>query len=507
MTTRSDQHSYDVIIVGSGAGGSAAAYQLARAGLRVALLEKGRQLPRDGSTLDVQQVVHEGRFKSHEPWLDGRGNRFSPEEYFNVGGKTKWYGAALLRYGRSEFAADKEHQCVAWPLTYDDLAPYYDQAEKLLGVRSLQCEPDLLRIVERLERRDSMWRAESLPLGLSPHIYNYPNEARHFDGFASRENLKGDGESAFLQHVRSLPNLTLLTGAEVVGLISATDDATRISGVRLADGSILRGRAVMLAAGALHSPRLLQRHIDEQRLTHRLPCYPNVGRNLKMHLLTAMVAISASRQTDVIRKTTLLLDDSLPHSSVQPLGFDGELISTLIPKFVPRFVARQIGERAYGFFLQTEDGAHADNRVIAASDATQGLPTLDYNAVRTPAALHEHQLLVRRFRGALAGIGMIAFSQRIGLAGTAHVSGTLMTGNDPTTSVVNTKGQVHGLKSLYVVDGSVLPRSSRVNPSLTIYAWSLRIAAELAERLNDTKLSTFHLKEAFSLPEGEGVNA
>lgn len=483
MMTHSDQSQYDAIIVGSGAGGSAAAYQLARAGLRVALLEKGRDLPRDGSTLDVKQVVHDGRFKSQEPWLDGHGNRFSPEEYFNVGGKTKWYGAALLRYGRNEFAADKEHQCLAWPLAYDDLAPYYDQAEKLLGVRCLQCEPDLQRILERLANRDPMWRAESLPLGLSPQILNYPNEARHFDGFASKKNLKGDGESAFLRPVRSMPNLSLITGAEVTGLLSAADDVTHIKGVRLTDSTVLYGRAVMLAAGALHSPRLLQRHIEEQRLTNRLPCYANVGRNLKMHLLTAMVAISASRQTDVIRKTTLLLDDSLPHSSVQPLGFDGGLISTLIPKFVPRFLARQIGERAYGFFLQTEDGAHADNRVIAAGDTSQGMPVLDYNAARTPAALREHQRLVSRFRGALARISMMAFSERIGLAGTAHVSGTLMTGNDPSTSVVDAQGQVHGLKSLYVVDGSILPRSSRVNPSLTIYAWSLRVAAELAQRL------------------------
>src|SRR5262245_32270399 len=97
---------YDAIVVGSGAGGAAAAYRLVRGGLRVLLLEKGDHLPDDGSTLDVQGVVHEGKFLSREPWVDGCGHALCPEEHFNVGGKTKWYGAALLRFAAQEFQAD-----------------------------------------------------------------------------------------------------------------------------------------------------------------------------------------------------------------------------------------------------------------------------------------------------------------------------------------------------------------------------------------------------------------
>jgi choline dehydrogenase-like flavoprotein len=90
---------------------------------------------------------------------------------------------------------------------------------------------------------------------------------------------------------------------------------------------------------------------------------------------------------------------------------------------------------------------------------------------------------VRQFRNALLRTGMLAFSQRIDIGGTAHVSGTMSAGTSPQSSVVDAQGQVHGLNSLYVVDGSVLPRSSRVNPSLSIYAWSLRTAERLAARL------------------------
>jgi choline dehydrogenase-like flavoprotein len=474
---------YDAIVVGSGAGGAAAAYGLAQAGLKVALVEKGSELPRDGSTLDFNQVVHAGLFKSQEPWLDRDGRRFSPEEHFNVGGKTRWYGAALLRYGRHEFLADPDHQCPAWPIAYDDLAGYYAQAERLLGVRQFECEPDLRIIANRLARRAPWWQAEPIPLGLSGDILGNALEARHFDGFASVAGLKGDAETAFLDQVRTAPTFALLTGTPVVDLLPHGENRTRIGGVRLANGRVLRARAVFLAAGALHSPRILQRYIDDQGLAARLPAARHVGRNLKMHLLTAMVAISPGRKADLLRKTMIFLNEALPHSSVQPLGFDGELISSLIPALVPRLIARPIGERAYGFFLQTEDGASEANCVRPAHASTQGLPQLDYDPRRTPAAWQEHNRLVRSFRNALARTGMIAFSQRIGVAGTAHVSGTLVAGHDASDSVVDARGRVHGLDSLYVVDGSILPRSSRVNPSLTIYAWSLRVADLFVRRL------------------------
>jgi hypothetical protein len=468
---------FDAIIVGSGAGGCAAAYRLGMAGLRVAIVEKGETLPRDASTLDFDKVVHRAIFKSKELWRDGSGRQFAPEECFNVGGKTKWYGAALLRFSRREFDADPAHQCNAWPIGYDDMRPYYEEAESALGIREFATEPDLARIVERLRTKSPAWRAEPLPLGLASSILDHPLEARRFDGFASVAGLKSDGETVFLSRLQGMPHVSLFKGVEVVDLMGAHGSPRRISGVRLADGRVLRARVVLLAAGALHSPRLLDRYLHSSGLDS-LPSAAAVGRNLKLHLLTAVVAISASRKTDLIRKTTLLLNDSLPHSSVQPLGFDGELIATLVPKYAPQLLARQIGSRAYGFFLQTEDGSHPDNRVIEGPQ-----PVLDYDVARVAPAEKEHRKLVGAFKHALVRTGMLAFSERIGLAGTAHACGTLATGAVPTQSVVDAHGAVHGMESLYVVDGSVLPRSSRVNPSLSIYSWSLRVARQLALQL------------------------
>jgi choline dehydrogenase-like flavoprotein len=251
--------------------------------------------------------------------------------------------------------------------------------------------------------------------------------------------------------------------------------------VRLDDGTELAARETVLAAGAMHSPRLLERYLKAARLDS-LPLANVVGRNFKLHLLTAVLAFGRRRKTDLLRKTMLLTDERVPHSSIQPLGFDGELIATLLPRFVPRAVARALGERAYGFFLQTEDGSSPGNRVLAAGSSRER-PTVDYDARRSPAALAEHRKLVALFSRDLWRAGYPNASQRIGLAGTAHACGTLVAGADPRTSAVDGEGRVHGLVGLTVADGSVLPRVSRVNPALTIYAFALRAAERLAMRL------------------------
>ena len=197
-----------------------------------------------------------------------------------------------------------------------------------------------------------------------------------------------------------------------------------------------------------------------------------------------MVAVSPSIKTDLLRKTLFTEHSAHPHSSVQPLGFDAELIGNLIPAWVPRPLARAVGRRAYGFFLQTEDGSHADNRVLEATDAG-GRPTLDYDAARLPTAAREHRAFTRHLQRSLLRAGLLSFTQRIGLSGTAHVCGTLSAGVDPAHSVVDDHGRVHGIGGLYVVDGSVLPRISRVNPSLTIYAWALRVASRIDQEVKN----------------------
>lgn len=478
---------FDAIIVGSGAGGSAAAYYLVQSGRRVLLLERGPELPRDGSTLDVEQVFARHAFVETERWVDAQGHAIVPEERSNLGGKTRWYGAALLRFSREEFQGDPDRQFLPWPIAADELTPFYEAAEQLLGVRTFPIEPDLARIAEHLAGPWRGWDVRPLPLGLSAGILDHPEEAKHFDGFASPRGLKADGQSAFLERVRRHPNLVIATGRTVTDLLAWDADPQRVIGVVCDDGTVHRAQHVLLAGGALHSPRLLQGYFERTGLARTLPSACAVGRHYKSHVLTAVLALSPRRKTDSLRKTALFLHDDFPHSSVQPLGwFDGEFFSAIAPSWLPKPLARLAGPRLYGFFLQTEDGSHRDNRILAHAHGI-GRPKLDYDLARIPQARDEHRRLVARFKRDLLAAGLMPLSQPIPVTGTAHACGTLVAGNDPAVSVVGADGRVHGMDNLYVVDGSVLPRSSRVNPALTIYAWSLRVASGLAQRIEQER--------------------
>ena len=473
----SEQH-YDVIVVGSGAGGSAVAYKLAQAGKSVALLEKGKRLPRDGSTLDVREVFRNGRFKNKEPWYDCRGRTFVPDEYYNVGGKTKWYGAALLRFAPHEFDADPVYQCLAWPFGYEELEPYYDEAEALLSVNRFDNEPELQALIDKICRSDESWRWEPLPLGLKPEILQDEREAKHFDGYASPAGYKSDAERNLVERVDGQPGFALFTKKKVVGLQHAVGRPERVHGVVCSDGSAYTADAVVLAAGAMTSPRILQDHMASSGLGNELPCAATVGANFKYHLNSALLAFSPFTNEDLLRKTAIFFNPRFPHSTVQCLGWmDGEILSTQLPAAVPRFVTNAAGARAYGFFVTTEDGSHSKNKVISGYGET---PTLNYDLDRIRPAWDEHTAIITAFARRLRGAGMIGVDRYMGLAGTAHALGSMVTGTDPVTSVVDPAGRVHGMEGLYVADGSVLPRSSRVNPALTIYAWGLRLGDRLA---------------------------
>jgi choline dehydrogenase-like flavoprotein len=320
-----------------------------------------------------------------------------------------------------------------------------------------------------------------MPLGLSPRILDDPREAVRFDGFASVMGLKSDAETCLLDRIRDKPNLTIVTGKPILALLGDERAPERIVGVIGDDGSTHRAEVVLLAAGALSSPRLLQGYLAAAGLAETLPSASSVGRNYKSHLLTAVVGWSPSRKRDRLRKTVMMTHDRFPHSSVQPLGAtDGKIVATELPAFAPDWIANLIGDRAYGFFLQTEDGSHPDNRVIAAMNGDDR-PRLDYDRDRIARSRDEHRGFVRTFAIDLMRAGFIPIVKQVPLGGTAHACGTLIVGDDPADSVVDEAGRVHGLQGLYVVDGSILPRSSRVNPALTIYAWALRVAQKLIE--------------------------
>jgi choline dehydrogenase-like flavoprotein len=476
---------YDFIIIGSGAGGAAAAWRLAQTGRRILLLEKGGRLPTDGSTLDVDRVLRQAAFTSKELWRIPNGRVVALKEYFNLGGKTKWSGAALVRFQPHEFEADFNYSCRPWPIGYDDLAPYYSKVEDLLKVRSFKIEPDLRRLLDGLRRCDAAWQEHPLPLGLAPQIADHHEEVRRFDGgFASPAGLKSDAEICLLDRIRGTRHVTIACDKEVVALAPADGDSQRIEAVICADGSRYETAIVVLAAGALHSPRLIQRYLRRNGGSTGSAPFRQIGRNYKQHLNSVLLALSPQRVTDLLRKTVLLFHPACPHSSVQTIGWmDGEILGARLPGVIPQVITNAIGARAYGFWLSTEDGSSPENQVVDASGAPY--PTLNYDAARLPEAVVEHRRLRRMFQGHLLRLGHVAPVRKTPVQSTAYACGTLVAGDDPETSVVGPDGRVHAFENLYVADGSALARSGRVNPALTIYAWALRVADLLACRVQE----------------------
>ena len=126
----------DVIIIGTGAGGGTLAYDLASSGKRILLLERGEYLPREKDNWDTRAVFIDAKYKAREVWYDRHGKEFHPGLHYYVGGNTKVYGAALLRFRKEDFGEIKHHGGIspAWPITYEDLEPYYTKAERVYHV-------------------------------------------------------------------------------------------------------------------------------------------------------------------------------------------------------------------------------------------------------------------------------------------------------------------------------------------------------------------------------------
>ena len=123
---------YDVIVIGTGAGGGTLAHTLAPSGKRILLLERGNFLPREMDNWDPKPVFVDGKYISRDTWFDRDGKSFQPQVHYFVGGATKLYGAALYRLRPGDFGEIKHASGIspAWPLSYDDFEPWYSQAEQ-----------------------------------------------------------------------------------------------------------------------------------------------------------------------------------------------------------------------------------------------------------------------------------------------------------------------------------------------------------------------------------------
>jgi choline dehydrogenase-like flavoprotein len=512
---------YDVIIIGTGAGGGTLAHHLAPSGKKVLLLERGDWLPREPENWRAQDVFVDNRYVSEDTWYDANGKPFQPQIHYFVGGATKLYGAALYRLREKDFGELQHHDGLspAWPISYDDLEPYYTKAEGLYQVHgargedptephasgdyphpAVSHEPRIQQLSDDLAAAG--YKPFHAPCGILLDESNPPYSTcvrcATCDGFPCLVHAKSDAEVIAVRPALEHPNVTLLTNAKAVKLETNPGGTAVTEVVVEREGEEERYSAdvVVAACGAANTAKLLLLSANDKHPNGLANGSDQVGRNFMFHDSSAVLALSREENPTVFQKTLGLndfyfgADDfEYPLGNVQMVGkssspmFRGE--KPVETKLAPQWSLERIANHAIDFWLSTEDLPRANNRVTVDRDGKLTLSYAETNAEARKRLYEKVKSIVGQLDmnpGHL--IHRFAYMKNdIPEAGCAHQAGTCRFGSDPADSVLNTDCRAHELDNLYVVDTSIFPSIGAVNPALTAMANSLRVGDHLLERL------------------------
>ncbi|WP_046726996.1 GMC oxidoreductase [Streptomyces humi] len=519
---------YDVIVIGTGAGGGTLAHRLAPSGKRVLVLERGGYLPRERDNWDSTAVFVKAKYRAPEFWLDRHGKEFPPEVNYYVGGNTKFYGAALFRLRPEDFGELRHHDGVspAWPIGYDDLEPYYTQAEHLYLVHGrhgedpwegpcsaqyayppVEHEPRIEQLSMDLEKQGL--HPFHLPIGVNLTQDEDGRAARssvcircdRVDGFPCLVRAKSDAQVICVEPALEHPNVDLVTDTRVTRLEtdptgrSVTSVVAELPGEREARFS---ADVVVVACGAVNSAALLLASANDRHPHGLANSSDVVGRHYMRHNNLALMAVSEEPNDTRFQKTLALHDWYLgaddweyPLGGIQMLGkSDAEQIHGEAPRWagavMPDMPFEVLAHHAVDFWLCGEDLPLPSNRVTLEDDGQirltldegnniAGLKRLRHKLQHLLGHLgmHEHQLLSHS----------IYLHKGMPIGATAHQAGTVRFGTDPASSALDVHCKAHDLDNLYVVDTSFFPSIGAVNPSLTAIANALRVGDHLLERL------------------------
>jgi choline dehydrogenase-like flavoprotein len=512
---------YDVIIIGTGAGGGTLARHLAPSGKRILLLERGDWLPREPENWLAQDVFVDNRYVSEDTWYDGSGKPFQPQVHYFVGGATKLYGAALYRLRKEDFGELRHHDGIspAWPISYDELEPYYTLAEQMYEVHgargedpteppasapypfpAVSHEPRIQQLADALAAAG--YHPFHAPCGIRLREDNMPYSAcvrcMNCDGFPCAVHGKSDAEVLGVRPALEHSNVTLLTNSKAVKLDTNTSGSAVTGVVVERDGATetFAAEIVVVACGAANTAHLLLVSASDKHPNGLANGSDQVGRNYMFHASQAVLALSREENPTIYQKTLGLNDFyfgsddfEYPLGNVQMVGksqapmFRGE--KPRETKLAPEWSLERVARHAIDFWLSTEDLPRPENRVTVDG---QGRLTLAY----TPTNEEPKQRLYAKLKSILGHLNLdpdhlihrfAYMKNEIPVAGCAHQAGTARFGTDPATSVLDTDCRAHEVDNLYVVDTSVFPSIGAVNPALTAMANSLRVGDHLLERL------------------------
>jgi choline dehydrogenase-like flavoprotein len=512
---------YDVIVIGSGAGGGTLVHHLAPSGKRILLLERGDWLTREPQNWLAQDVFVDNRYVSADTWYDAKGKSFQPQVHYFVGGATKLYGAALYRLRAEDFGELQHHDGIspAWPIGYDEMEPYYTQAEQLYQVHGARGEdpteppasapypfPAVSHEPRIQQLSDDLAAAGHhpfhAPCGIMLDEGNMPFSAcvrcPDCDGFPCLVHAKSDAEVLAVRPALEHDNVTLMTNARAVALRtnSAGSAVTEVEVDHDGERQTFGADIVVVSCGAANSAKLLLSSASDKHPNGLANGSDQVGRNYMFHNSQAVLALSKEENPTVFQKTLGVNDyyfasDAFeyPMGNIQMVGksqapmFRGE--KPIETKLAPTRSLEEVARHAVDFWLSTEDLPRPENRVTVDD---QGRVTLAYK----PTNETPKERLFDQLKSMLGHMGMhqdhllprhAYLKNEIPVAGCAHQAGTCRFGHEAETSVLNVDCRAHELDNLYVVDTSFFPSIGAVNPALTAMANALRVGDHLLERL------------------------
>ena len=495
---------FDIVIIGSGAGGGTVARALASTGASILIVERGGFVPREPENWDPTAVWKHLRYRTTETWLDRNGRPFLPYTHYCVGGNTKFWGSVLYRLRKEDFEALEHLDGVspAWPIDYATLEPYYERAERLYQVHGEAGHdptepprgpyphppiPHASEIAEAVDRlRGQGLHPSPLPLGLiDPGAPDGCILCNTCNSFPCRLHAKSEAEVCCIRPATGEENVTLWTRAFARCLLTGPGDR-RVEAVEVErDGEMLRVEAplVVVACGAVNSAALLLRSACDRHPDGLGNSSGLVGRRYMAHLATMMQGFHPFRLNHAVFQKTVGINDfyfagpqtGYPLGQIQSQGRTHGVMGQTVVSWVPVGAYDVWMARGSDWLALSEDLPRRDNRVTLDTD---GRIRLEYR----PNNGRAHRRLVRKMRRILRRLGywlVVTHSHRT--KNTTHQCGTLCFGTDPRTSVLDPLCRSHDVENLFVVDASFFPSSAAVNPGLTIAAQALRVADHIAE--------------------------
>jgi len=517
MKTKIFMENYDIIIIGTGAGGGTLLHKLKDSGKKILVLERGTFLPREKENWNIEAVFKQERYHTREVWKTEEKKDFHPGTGYWVGGNTKVYGAALFRLREKDFHQIQHSGGISpeWILKYQDFEKYYAEAEKLYDVHGkagidpteaprsseypnppVSHEPRIQEIHDKLIALGH--HPFFLPIGVKLDETDPLNSpcirCDTCDGFPCMIHAKADADINCVRPSLDDTNITLLTEAKVNRLITNESGDKVIAVETEYQGKTVQFKAniIVVSAGAINSAALFLKSANEKHPNGLANASDQVGRNFMKHQNAAMLGISTHLNPTKFQKTMAMNDFywgeenyQFPMGHIQLMGkSQKEMLTDDAPFFTPGLVLEEMAEHSVDWWMTGEDLPAPENRVQVIDNQIH----LDY----TENNAEGFKRLIDRWGSILKEIDgqqhffaphSLYLHKTIALEGIAHQCGTLRFGNDPKTSVLDVNCKAHEVDNLYVVDGSFFPSSGAVNPSLTIMANALRVGEHLLKIL------------------------